>query len=117
MLNVFEYENHNHFLQTVFAKGGHYALETLSQSGYDVVGLDWTIDPSQARKICGSVTLQGNLDPCALYAPKEELEEVVKKMSEKFGSKKGWIANLGHGIYPDMDPESMTTFVNAIHNL
>ncbi len=102
----------------MFAKGGHFALEKLSKSGYDVIGLDWTMDPGRARSICGnSVTLQGNLDPCALYAPKAELEQKVKDMGEKFGSKRGWIANLGHGIYPDMDPESMTTLVNAVHNL
>jgi len=104
---------------TVFAKGGHYALKNLANSGYDVVGLDWTIDPSIAREVCeeSGVTLQGNLDPCALYAPKEELEAKVKKMAAKFGHKNKWIANLGHGIYPDMDPESMTTLVNAVHNL
>lgn len=58
-------------LQTIFAKGAHYALEELSTSGYDVVGLDWTADPQLARqRVGGKVTLQGNLDPCALYAPK-----------------------------------------------
>ena len=93
-------------------------MENLSQSGYDVIGLDWTIDPASARKTCGSsVSLQGNLDPCALYAPKADLEAQVKEMGARFGSKKRWIANLGHGIYPDMDPESMTTFVNAVHSL
>jgi uroporphyrinogen-III decarboxylase len=46
--------------QTVFAKGAHYALESLSKSGYDVIGLDWTMDPKMSRKITGStVTLQG----------------------------------------------------------
>ena len=91
----------------------------MANSGYDVVGLDWTIDPSIAREVCGQsgVTLQGNLDPCALYASKEDLEAKVKEMAAKFGHKSKWIANLGHGIYPDMDPESMTTFVNAVHNL
>ena len=106
-------------LQTIFAKGGHYALKALATSGYDVIGLDWTMDPELAREICdqSGVVLQGNLDPCALYAPKEDLESKVKEMAAKFGTKSKWIANLGHGIYPDMDPESMTTFVNAVHNL
>lgn len=102
---------------TVFAKGGHYALEALSKSEYDVVSLDWTIDPVKARSILGpNKTLQGNLDPCALYASAEDLKAKVKRMGDQFG-KSRWIANLGHGIYPDMDPESMTTFVNAIHDL
>ena len=54
----------------MFAKGAHFALPSLSSIGYDVVGLDWTMEPSKAREAGeGKVTLQGNLDPCALYSP------------------------------------------------
>ena len=54
----------------MFAKGAHFALPSLSSIGYDVVGLDWTMEPSKAREaVEGKVTLQGNLDPCALYSP------------------------------------------------
>ncbi|XP_039632541.1 uroporphyrinogen decarboxylase [Polypterus senegalus] len=99
----------------VFAKDGHYALEDLAQSEYDVVGLDWTIDPKAARiRTGGRVALQGNLDPCALYAPKDKIGEIVKKMIEGFGSQR-YIANLGHGLYPDMDPEHVGAFVDAVH--
>ncbi|XP_075688178.1 uroporphyrinogen decarboxylase isoform X2 [Rhinoderma darwinii] len=99
----------------VFAKDAHYALEDLSQSGYEVVGLDWTIRPQEAREKTGKrVTLQGNLDPCALYANKENIEEMVKKMLEAFGCR-GYIANLGHGLYPDMDPEHVGAFISAVH--
>ncbi|XP_059468498.1 uroporphyrinogen decarboxylase [Neocloeon triangulifer] len=101
---------------TVFAKGAHYALEELSKCGYDVISLDWTMDPELARKRVGpNITLQGNLDPCALYAPKGKLEEAVKEMVGKFG-KRRYIANLGHGIYPDMDPESVKTLIDTIHS-
>lgn len=62
----------------------------------------------------GAITLQGNLDPCALYAPKEDIREAVKKMVKGFGSQQ-WIANLGHGIYPNMDPEHLRTFVDSVH--
>ncbi|TSO25254.1 Uroporphyrinogen decarboxylase [Bagarius yarrelli] len=99
----------------VFAKDGHYALEDLSQSHYEVVGLDWTIDPRAARqRTGGAVSLQGNMDPCALYAPKESISDIVKKMVEAFGTR-GYIANLGHGLYPDMNPESVGAFVEAVH--
>ncbi|XP_062843733.1 uroporphyrinogen decarboxylase [Trichomycterus rosablanca] len=99
----------------VFAKDGHYALEDLSQSHYEVVGLDWTIDPRLARaKTGGRVSLQGNMDPCALYATKERISVIVKTMLEAFGTR-GYIANLGHGLYPDMDPESVGAFVEAVH--
>ncbi|KAM6948485.1 uroporphyrinogen decarboxylase [Aplochiton taeniatus] len=100
----------------VFAKDGHYALEDLSQSHYDVVSLDWKIDPRLAReRTGGKVSLQGNMDPCALYAPKERISEIVKKMLDGFGTR-GYIANLGHGMYPDMDPESVGAFVEAVHH-
>ncbi|XP_062995774.1 uroporphyrinogen decarboxylase isoform X2 [Elgaria multicarinata webbii] len=99
----------------VFAKDAHYALEDLAQSGYEVVGLDWTIRPQEARQRTGkSITLQGNLDPCALYAPKEKIGELVKRMVEGFGSQR-YIANLGHGLYPDMSPEHVGAFVDAVH--
>ena len=65
---------------------------------------------------------QGNLDPCALYASEENIDAMVEKMCHQFftwpnGHRKnaGWIANLGHGIYPDVDPEKMRAFLSAIH--
>ncbi|XP_069498458.1 uroporphyrinogen decarboxylase [Ambystoma mexicanum] len=99
----------------VFAKDAHYALDELSQSDYEVVGLDWTISPKVAREQTGlRVTLQGNMDPCALYAPKEKIGNIVKRMIEEFGTQR-YIANLGHGLYPDMDPEHVGAFVEAVH--
>ena len=55
-------------LKVVFAKGAHYALEGLGVTSYDVIGLDWTMNAKEARSQCGGKVLQGNLDPCALYA-------------------------------------------------
>lgn len=102
---------------TIFAKGGHYGLKELAECNYEVIGLDWTVYPAWARKLVGpNVSLQGNMDPCALYGSKEVLEQTVSKMLNQFGTQR-YIANLGHGIYPDMDPASMTTFVSAIHRI
>jgi hypothetical protein len=43
----------------VFAKGAHYALAQLGQSGYEVVGLDWTVRPEEARRLVSdNVSLQ-----------------------------------------------------------
>lgn len=62
------------------------------------------------------MTLQGNLDPCALYSPLEELQQCVGDLVAGFGRER-WIANLGHGIYPDMDPQHLETFVDTVHKL
>ncbi|KAM9691279.1 uroporphyrinogen decarboxylase isoform 3-T3 [Dama dama] len=99
----------------IFAKDGHFALEELAQAGYEVVGLDWTVAPEKARERVGkTVTLQGNLDPCALYASEEEIGKLVQQMLNDFGPQR-YIANLGHGLYPDMDPEHVGAFVDAVH--
>ncbi|KAI5698414.1 hypothetical protein M8J75_006396 [Diaphorina citri] len=100
---------------TIFAKGAHYALEELNNTKYDIVGIDWTIEPSLARSIIKNKTLQGNLDPCALYASKEKLRKIGTQMAKEFG-KSRYIANLGHGIYPDMDPEHVQVLIDAIHD-
>lgn len=101
----------------MFAKDGHFVLEELAQSHYEVIGLDWTIKPKQARRVCGeTLTFQGNLDPCALYAPKEELTKLTKDMLQKFGYR-NYICNLGHGIYPDVDPENVKHFVDTVHKV
>ncbi|XP_023486917.1 uroporphyrinogen decarboxylase isoform X2 [Equus caballus] len=101
--------------QIIFAKDGHFALEELAKAGYEVVGLDWTVAPKKARERVGkTVTLQGNLDPCALYASEEEIGRLVKQMLDDFGPQR-YIANLGHGLYPDMDPKHVGAFVDAVH--
>jgi len=101
----------------LFAKGGWYCLEEQAELGYEVLGVDWTVEPKYVRNILKNknITVQGNLDPCALYAPKEELKKMVQKMLEDFGSDR-YIVNLGHGIYPDGPIESVHTFVETVHN-
>ena len=101
---------------TVFAKDAHYAIEDLANTDYNVIGLDWTIDPHKAKlAVKGKKkALQGNLDPAALYGNEESIRKNAVEMVSKFGSK-DYIANLGHGMYPDMDPEHLKAFVNAVH--
>ncbi|XP_050067370.1 uroporphyrinogen decarboxylase isoform X1 [Anopheles maculipalpis] len=100
----------------LFAKGAMHSLAEQAETGYEVIGLDWTIDPEEARKQVGpNVTLQGNLDPQDMYKSPEELRELVLTMVRKFG-KHRYIANLGHGITPQTPIESMTVLVQAVHD-
>lgn len=94
------------------------SLEMLAKAeAYEVIGLDWTIDPAEARRRLGpNVTLQGNLDPCALYASEEEIEERGRKMALTFG-KHRYIANLGHGILPDTPIKSVEAFLKGVHSV
>lgn len=90
------------------------SLELLAKSKtYEVLGLDWTIDPIEARKKFGSeIILQGNFDPCALYGSEQEIISRAQDMALKFG-KIRYIANLGHGILPDTPIASVTAFIEG----
>ncbi|EFN87548.1 uroporphyrinogen decarboxylase [Harpegnathos saltator] len=101
----------------VFPKGATMkSLEILAKDqSYEVIGLDWTIDPAEARKCLGpNVTLQGNMDPCAMYSSQDEIVDRAQKMVVKFG-KDRYIANLGHGILPDTPIPSMQAFIKGVH--
>ncbi len=100
----------------IFAKGAHYALEDLAATSFDVISLDWTTAPAGARARVGSQTaLQGNLDPSALFATPEKIARHAREMVHQFG-KTAYIANLGHGLYPNHDPEHVAAFVDAVHS-
>ena len=113
---------------TLFPKGANTtpSIVASANSGYDVVGLDWCVRGSHAREVAASarrgkgVAFQGNLDPSVLYAGREAIEREVKRMCGEFKTEsgkgpKGWIANLGHGITPGVDPEDMKWFLQCVH--
>ncbi|CAE6396587.1 unnamed protein product [Rhizoctonia solani] len=110
---------------TLFAKGAGHALPDLTKAGYNVLGLDWVTSPESAITATGgpsrTVGLQGNIDPAILYGGREAIEREVKRMCEAFklggvdGKCKGWIANLGHGITPGVDPEDLKWFLECVH--
>lgn len=103
---------------TLFAKGANSSLSVIAaESGYDTLGLDWCIDPLEARKLVGNkVALQGNADPMLLYGGKVAIDAEVKKMSERFlAGGGGWIANLGHGVTPQVQVEDFKWFLECVH--
>ncbi|POZ50022.1 uroporphyrinogen decarboxylase [Methylovulum psychrotolerans] len=100
----------------LFTKGGGLWLETMTDAGYDALGLDWQTDIGQARaRVGGKVALQGNMDPIALYAQPDIIKEKVKTILSKYGSGSGHVFNLGHGILPDINPDHVKAMVDAVH--
>ena len=101
----------------VFAKGVG-SLKNLASLRCDVLGIDWTKDIGKARaEIEDKKALQGNLDPCVLFAPKEKIKEETAKILEKYGSGSGHIFNLGHGILPKTPVENARYLVNCVKEL
>lgn len=98
---------------TVFAKGAYFARASMEKLDCQVVGLDWNMDIQESRKLLPTKTLQGNLDPCVLYGSFADIEKETKAMLGAFGKQK-YIANLGHGVYPDTDPEKVKCFIDTV---
>lgn len=101
---------------TIFTKGGGAWLEEMANIGCDALGLDWTVELRSARERVGDkVALQGNLDPCALYANKDNLVAEIKKIMQQFDGNTGHVFNLGHGINPDVNPDNVKILVDTVH--
>lgn len=98
----------------LFPKGSWYALKDLSESSAAGIGIDWCITPQFARELTGNkITLQGNFDPSKLLAPIPEIKKSVKEMIDAFGVQ-NYIANLGHGITPNVPVDHAKAFVDAV---
>ncbi|ANB01433.1 uroporphyrinogen decarboxylase [Ectothiorhodospira sp. BSL-9] len=100
----------------LFTKGGAQWLEDMADTGCDALGLDWTVEISEARQRVGDrVALQGNMDPSVLYASPDKVREETKKILAGFGKGSGHVFNLGHGIHPKINPEHVAAMVETVH--
>ena len=98
----------------LFPKGSWYALKDLSNSSAAGIGIDWCVSPHLARELTGDkITLQGNFDPSKLLAPIPQIKQWVKEMIDEFGTQ-NYIANLGHGITPNVPVDHAKAFVDAV---
>ncbi|MBS1916197.1 MAG: uroporphyrinogen decarboxylase [Bacteroidetes bacterium] len=98
----------------IFAKGAWYSLKEMSETGAACLGIDWCIEPQMARKFSGDkISLQGNFDPAKLLSPIPEIKKEVMQMLNAFGKGKH-IANLGHGILPNVPVDHAKAFVNTV---
>lgn len=98
---------------TVFAKGAYFAIEDFVELNCETIGLDWNMDVKNAKKVLFNKTLQGNLDPCQLYASKDEIKKATQNMLKQFGGHRH-IVNLGHGVYPDTPLDGVKCFVDTV---
>ena len=102
----------------LFTKGGGQWLGRMADSGCDALGVDWTTDLADARAaVADRVALQGNLDPCLLYASPERIRQGVAAVLASYGRGPGHVFNLGHGIHPDIPPERAAAMIESVHDL
>jgi uroporphyrinogen decarboxylase len=101
-----------------FSTGTGAYLELLAQAGGDVIGVDWRISLAEAWARVGyNRALQGNLDPCALFAPRDAIRERVGAILAEAEGRPGHVFNLGHGVLPGTPVDSVRALVDAVHEL
>jgi len=99
-----------------YVNQGSTLMPAVAQLDVDVIGVDWRSGLSEARRVLGpGKAVQGNLDPAALFAPAAELRRHVDAVLEEAGGAPGHIFNLGHGIWPDTDPDAVARLVDYVH--
>ena len=100
----------------IYVNGSNGRLDLLDRTGADVVSLDWRTPFAEARETLGKERIiQGNLEPCSLYAPPEKIEEMAISLLEEAGPDRH-VFNLGHGILPDVPVPHAQALVNAVRS-
>jgi uroporphyrinogen decarboxylase len=99
----------------LFTRNGNAWLGAMMQSGCDAIGIDWTSDPREIRRLAaGKIALQGNLDPQTLFSSPENVRVAARAVLDRFGVEPGHVFNLGHGILPGTPIESVTALVDEV---
>jgi uroporphyrinogen decarboxylase len=90
----------------------------MAETGCNALGLDWSVNIAQARKLVGDrVALQGNMDPAIMATNPETIRGEVANILADFGNGSGHVFNLGHGITPSINPENVAALVDAVHEI
>jgi uroporphyrinogen decarboxylase len=90
-------------------------LKQIRLTGAGVVGVDWRVDLLEAWDTLGEVAIMGNLDPVALFAPRDEVVRRARALLDQAGDRPGWIFNLGHGILPHTPVDHVLALVETVH--
>jgi uroporphyrinogen decarboxylase len=100
---------------THFGTGTAGILGLQAAAGGDVIGLDWRIALAEGRRRVGDRAVQGNLDPVLLLGPWSGVEEAARWVLGQNGGRPGHVFNLGHGVLPDTDPDTLRRLVDLVH--
>lgn len=102
---------------TLYVNGVANVLDYMVESGANCLSVDWRVNLKEVRSFVEGrkIAIQGNFDPCFLLGTKESVIEKTKRMLEQAGSEPGYIANLGHGILPNVPVENAKAFIDTVH--
>ncbi|MCP8615522.1 uroporphyrinogen decarboxylase [Salirhabdus salicampi] len=115
MNRIFAALKEEEVVSIMFGVGTGHLLQEWNDLPVDVIGLDWRTSIEEARKMGITKTLQGNLDPAILLADWPTIETRMKDILDQGMNNPGYVFNLGHGIFPDIKPETLKKLTNFIH--
>jgi uroporphyrinogen decarboxylase len=99
-----------------FGAGAGELLKSMGAAGADVVGVDWRVPLDEASARIGpDQAVQGNLDPAVLLAPPEVRKAKAREVLDAGRTAPGHIFNLGHGVPPSADPDTLAELVEFVH--
>ena len=99
----------------LYVNGAAHLLQAMAGSGADVLGIDWRVPASEAiRHVGARAAIQGNLDPCVLFAEVEVVERETARVLDAFAQQAGYVFNLGSGILPETPVESMDAIFRVV---
>jgi uroporphyrinogen decarboxylase len=115
MERIFSALREEHVPLIMFGVGASHLAKEWNDLPLDVIGLDWRLSIREARANGITKAIQGNLDPAVLLAPWEVIEQRVKQILDQGMEQPGYVFNLGHGIFPDIKPETLKRLTAFIH--
>ncbi|MEJ9211505.1 uroporphyrinogen decarboxylase [Bacillus smithii] len=116
MQKIFSELKNEHVPLIMFGVGATHLVKEWNDLPLDVIGLDWRMEIRKARELGVTKSLQGNLDPAVLLAPWEVIEEKVKRILDQGLETPGFIFNLGHGVFPEVQPDTLKKLTEFIHD-
>ncbi len=99
-----------------FGTGQSGFLEDFARAGGDVIGVDWRIDIQDAARKIGNKALQGNLDPSLLLGDLKNLKQGIDSILSQAGTRRGFIFNIGHGLFPQTNPQLVKAAIRQVHS-
>jgi uroporphyrinogen decarboxylase len=90
-------------------------LKDFSDVDCEVIGLDWRIDIGEAKRLIGDKAFQGNLDPAVLLSDLGTIKKEAGRIIDSLPSRQGFIFNLGHGVLPQTNDQTLKKLVEFVH--
>ncbi len=108
----------------IYVNGVTNILDLLLESGANIISVDWRVSLKEVFQRISKLnqgrilTVQGNLDPCHLLGSRDFVRARTLEMLSQARTGRdlsiGYIANLGHGIIPEVSVESAKAFIETV---